>query len=137
MPRMPRMPRVPAMPQMPQMAPPMSSVPSMPAPSSTMMMSEERTESDLLKGNRHANRVEMLQLMRQLIELQRKKANMKKAGTASAFEEGAVPAHPAGVQQNEDEDEKNDGPTQNLETNSSRLGLDPAGYLTSKRGHMG
>ena len=136
-PRMPRMPRMPAMPQMPQMAPPISSVPSMPAPSSTMMMSEERTESDLLKGNRHANRVEMLQLMRQLIELQRKKANMKKAGTASAFEEGAVPAHPAGVQQNEDEDEKNDGPTQNLETNSSRLGLDPAGYLTSKRGHMG
>ena len=137
MPRMPRMPRVPAMPQMPQMAPPMSSVPSMPAPSSTMMMSEERTESDLLKGNRHANRVEMLQLMRQLIELQRKKANMKKAGTASAFEEGAVPAHPAGVHQHEDEDEKNDGPTQNLEMNSSRLGVDTAGYLQSKRGHMG
>ena len=137
MPRMPRMPSIPQMPSVPQMAPPMSSVPSMPAPSSTMMMSEERTESDLLKGNRHANRVEMLQLMRQLIELQRKKANMKKAGTASAFEEGAVPAHPAGVQQHEDEDEKNDGPTQNLEMNSSRLGVDTAGYLQSKRGHMG
>ena len=138
-PRMPRMPRMqtPQMPSMPQMAPPMSSVPSMPAPSSSMMMSDERTQSDLLKANRHANRTEMLALMRMLIQAQRAKANMKKAGTASAFEEGAVPTHPAGVQQNEDEDEKNDGPTQNLETNSSRLGLDPAGYLSGKRGHFG
>jgi len=140
-PRMPRMPRMPTpqMPSMPQMAPPMSSVPSMPAPSSSMMMSDERTESELLKSNRHANRTEMLALMRMLIEAQRAKAkaSMKKAGTASAFEEGAVPTHPAGVQQNEDEDEKNDGPTQNLETNSSRLGLDPAGYLSGKRGHFG
>ncbi len=136
MPRMPRAPRMPAMPQMPQMAPPMSSVPSMPAPqSSSMMMSDERTESDLLKSNRHANRVEMLQLMRQLIELQRKKANMKKS--KPNFYDGNVPDHPSPVHSNEDEDEKNDGPTQNLETNSSRLGLDPAGYLTSKRGHMG
>jgi hypothetical protein len=104
-----------------------------------MMMSDERTESELLKSNRHANRTEMLALMRMLIEAQRAKAkaSMKKAGTASAFEEGAVPTHPAGVQQNEDEDEKNDGPTQNLETNSSRLGLDPAGYLSGKRGHFG
>ena len=138
-PRMPRMPRMqtPQMPSIPQMAPPMSSVPSMPAPSSSMMMSDERTQSDLLKANRHANRTEMLALMRMLIQAQRAKANMKKAGTASAFEEGAVPTHPAGVQQNEDEDEKNDGPTQNLETNSSRLGLDPAGYLSGKRGHFG
>ena len=73
--------------------------------------------------------------MRELMRLQREK--LKKAGTPSAFEEGAVPAHPAGVHQHEDEDEKNDGPTQNLETNSSRLGLDPAGYLVSRRGHMG
>jgi hypothetical protein len=140
-PRMPRMPRMrtPQMPSMPQMAPPMSSVPSMPAPSSSIMMSDERTESELLKSNRHARRTEMLALMRMLIEAQRAKAkaSMKKAGTASAFEEGAVPAHPAGVQQHEDEDEKNDGPIQNLETNSSRLGLDPAGYLSDKRGHFG
>ena len=137
-PRMPRMPRMPTpqMPSMPQMAPPMSSVPSMPTPqSSSMMMSEERTESDLLKSNRHANRVEMLQLMRQLIELQRKKANMKKS--KPNFYDGNVPNHPSPVHSIEDEDEKNDGPTQNLETNSSRLGLDPAGYITSKRGHMG
>ena len=98
-------------------------------------MSEERTESDLLKSNRHANRVEMLQLMRQLIELQRKKANMKKS--KPNFYDGNVPNHPSPVHSIEDEDEKNDGPTQNLETNSSRLGLDPAGYITSKRGHMG
>ena len=77
----------------------------------------------------------MLALMRMLIQAQRVKDRMKKAGTA--FEEGAVPAHPAGVQVHENEDEKNDGPTQNLETDSSRLGLDPAGYLSSKRGHMG
>jgi len=136
-PRPPRMPRVrrPPMPMAPQMAPPMSSVPSMPAPSSSMMMSEDRTESDFLKSNRHAGRTEYLKLMRELMRLQREKLN--KAGTASAFEEGAVPAHPAGVHQHEDEDEKNDGPTQNLETNSSRMGLDPAGYLVSRRGHMG
>ena len=48
-----------------------------------------------------------------------------------------VADHPAGVHQHEDEEEKNDGPTQNLETNSSRLGLDPAGALISRRGHMG
>ena len=140
-PRMPRMPRMqtPQMPSIPQMAPPMSSVPSMPAPSSSMMMSDERTQSELLKSNRHANRTEMLALMRMLIEAQRAKvkASMKKAGSPSATEEGAVPIHPAGVQQHEDEDEKNDGPTQNLETNSSRLGLDPAGYLSGKRGHFG
>lgn len=136
-PRPPRMPRVrrPPMPMAPQMAPPMSSVPSMPAPSSSMMMSEDRTESDFLKSNRHAGRTEYLKLMRELMRLQRERLN--KAGTASAFEEGAVPAHPAGVHQHEDEDEKNDGPTQNLETNSSRMGLDPAGYLVSRRGHMG
>ena len=136
-PRLPRMPRVrrPPMPMAPQMAPPMSSVPSMPAPSSSMMMSEDRTESDFLKSNRHAGRTEYLKLMRELMRLQRERLN--KAGTASAFEEGAVPAHPAGVHQHEDEDEKNDGPTQNLETNSSRMGLDPAGYLVSRRGHMG
>ena len=138
--RTPRPPRIPSVrrpptPMAPQMAPPMSSVPSMPAPSSSMMMSDERTKSEILKSNRHAARTEYLKLMRELMRLQREKLN--KAGTASAFEEGAVPPHPAGVHQHEDEDEKNDGPTQNLETNSSRLGLDPAGYLVSRRGHMG
>ena len=137
-PRMPRMPRMPTpqMPSMPQMAPPMSSVPSMPAPqSSSMMMSDERTQSELLKSNRHANKVEMLQLMRMLIQAQRAKANMKKS--KPNFYDGNVPDHPSPVHSNEDEEEKNDGPTQNLETNSSRLGLDPAGYLSGKRGHMG
>lgn len=137
-PRMPRMPRMPTpqMPSMPQMPPPMSSVPSMPAPqSSSMMMSNERTQSELLKSNRHANKVEMLQLMRMLIQAQRAKANMKKS--KPNFYDGNVPDHPSPVHSNEDEEEKNDGPTQNLETNSSRLGLDPAGYLSGKRGHMG
>ena len=137
-PRMPRMPRMrtPQMPSMPQMAPPMSSVPSMPTPqSSSMMMSDERTQSELLKSNRHANRVEMIQLMRMLVQAQRAKANMKKS--KPNFYDGNVPQHPSPVHSNEDEEEKNDGPTQNLETNSSRLGLDPAGYLSGKRGHMG
>ena len=140
-PRMPRMrqPRMPGLTPPPPMAPPMSSVPSMPSmappPPPQMMMSDERTASDLLKSNRHANRTEMLALMRMLIQAQRAKSSMKKA--KANFYDGAVPAHPSPVHQHEDEDEKNDGPTQNLETNSSRLGLDPAGYLSSKMGHMG
>jgi hypothetical protein len=142
--RRPRMPRIrpvmpPAPPMPPQIAPPMSSVPSMPAPSSTMMMSEERTQSDILKTNRYANRTEMLELMRRLIAASRKRNKLMKyvQGGGSAFEDGHVPTHPAGVHQHEDEEEKNDGPTQNLETNSSRLGLDPAGHLSGKRGHFG
>ena len=140
-PRMPRMrqPRMPGVSPPPPMAPPMSSVPNMPSmappPPPQMMMSDERTASDLLKSNRHANRTEMLALMRMLIQAQRAKSSMKKA--KANFYYGAVPAHPSPVHQHEDEDEKNDGPTQNLETNSSRLGLDPAGYLSSKTGHMG
>ena len=139
-PRLPRVPRVPRppMPPMPQIAPPMSSVPSMPAQPSSIMMSDEREESDMIKGNRHASRTEYLKLLRELMKLQRERLNKAiNSGSLSATEEGAVPAHPAGVHQHEDEDEKNDGPTQNLETNSSRLGLDPAGYLVSRRGHMG
>ena len=142
--RRPRMPRIrsimpPSPPMTPQIAPPMSSVPSMPSPSSSIMMSEERTESDILKRNRYARRTEMLELMRRLIDLQKKRNKLMKyvQGGGSRFEDGHVPSHPAGVQQNEDEDEKNDGPTQNLETNSSRLGLDPAGHLSGKRGHFG
>ena len=81
----------------------------------------------------------MLELMRRLIDLQRKRNKLIKyvQGGGSRFEDGHVPSHPAGVQHNEDEEEKNDGPTQNLETNSSRLGLDPAMHLTGKRGHFG
>ena len=100
------------------------------------MMSNERERSELIKSKNFVQRVELLNLMRRLIRAKEKEA-MKKAGGGSAFEEGAVPNHPAGVSQWEDEEEKNDGPTQNLETNSSRLGLDPAGELSSKRGHMG
>jgi len=140
MPRMPRMPRPPMQPQMPMMPPP----PPMPIMTSEdtpsqIMMSNDRTESEILKGNRHARKLEMLELMRRLIDLQRKRNKLMKyvQGGGSAFENGHVPTHPAGVQQHEDEDEKNDGPTQNLETNSSRLGLDPAGHLSGKRGHFG
>ena len=140
MPRMPRMPRPPMPPQMPMMppSPPMPIMTSEDTPSQ-IMMSSDRTESDILKANRHARRLEMLELMRRLIDLQKKRNKLMKyvQGGGSAFENGHVPNHPAGVQQHEDEDEKNDGPTQNLETNSSRLGLDPAGHLSGKRGHFG
>lgn len=140
MPRMPRMPRPPMPPQMPMMppAPPAPIMTSEDTPSQ-IMMSSDRTESDILKANRHARKLEMLELMRRLIDLQKKRNKLMKyvQGGGSAFENGHVPTHPAGVQQHEDEDEKNDGPTQNLETNSSRLGLDPAGHLSGKRGHFG
>ena len=134
-----RRPRAPPMPSMPQMPMPQSSVPSMPAPPSSIMMSEDAQEySDLLKARNIARRYELLNLMRRLIQAKEKEAKIKKyvQGGGSAFENGHVPDHPAGVQQHEDEDEKNDGPTQNLETNSSRLGLDPAGALISRRGSM-
>ncbi len=140
MPRMPRMPRPPMPPQMPMMppAPPVPIMTSEDTPSQ-IMMSSDRTESEILKANRHARKLEMLELMRRLIDLQKKRNKLMKyvQGGGSAFENGHVPTHPAGVQQHEDEDEKNDGPTQNLETNSSRLGLDPAGHLSGKRGHFG
>ena len=139
-PRMPRMPRMPMAPQMPMMppAPPAPIMTSEDTPSQ-IMMSADRTESEILKANRHARKLEMLELMRRLIDLQKKRNKLMKyvQGGGSAFENGHVPTHPAGVQQHEDEDEKNDGPTQNLETNSSRLGLDPAGHLSGKRGHFG
>jgi len=139
--RAPRPPQPPMMPPMmpPQLPPVQSSVPSMPAPPSSTMMSEDRTQSDILKAKNFARHMEMLNLMRRLIAAKEREAKLKKAmqGGGSAFENGHVPDHPAGVQNNEDEDEKNDGPTQNLETNSSRMGLDPAGILISRRGHMG
>jgi hypothetical protein len=140
-----RRPRNPVMAPAPPMgvpSPPMqapSSISSLPQASTPMMMSEERAESDLLKGRNKNLRYHKINLLRRLIAAQERAGKLGKSmqGTRSAMENGHVPSHPAGVHQHEDEDEKNDGPTQNLETNSSRLGLDPAGYLTSKRGHMG
>tara|TARA_X000001382_G_scaffold65063_2_gene45092 strand:+ start:6659 stop:8431 length:1773 start_codon:yes stop_codon:yes gene_type:complete len=124
-------------PSQPMQAP--SSISSLPQPSAPMMMSEERAESELLKGRTNSLTYHKLNLLRRLIRAQERAEKLGKSmqGTRSAMENGHVPSHPAGVHQHENEDEKNDGPTQNLETNSSRLGLDPAGYLTSKRGHMG
>ena len=140
-PRPPMMPRMPRMPRTPMMPMPQSSVPSMPAPPSSIMMSEdEKSHGDLLKARNIVRHFELLNLMRRLIAAKEKEAKKIKKyvqGGGSAFENGHVPDHPAGVQQHEDEEEKNDGPTQNLETNSSRLGLDPAGVLISRRGHMG
>ena len=136
--RRPRRPPMAPMPSMPSMQ---SSVPSMPSAPSSIMMSEDTQEySELLKARNFVRRYELLNLMRRLIQAKEKEAKKIKKyvqGGGSAFENGHVPDHPAGVQQHEDEEEKNDGPTQNLETNSSRLGLDPAGALISQRGHMG
>lgn len=137
-----RRPRNPVMAPAPPMgvpSPPIqapSSISSLPQASTPMMMSEERTESDLLKGNRNL-RYHKINLLRRLIAAQERAEKLGKSmqGTRSAMENGHVPSHPAGVRAKDEEDPE--GPTENLETDAKRFGLDPAGYLTSKRGHMG
>ena len=60
------------MPSMPMMQ---SSVPSMPAPPSSIMMSEDAQEySELLKARNIARRYELLNLMRRLIQAKEKEA---------------------------------------------------------------
>ena len=138
-----RRPRNPVMAPAPPMgvpSPPMqapSSISSLPQASTPMMMSEERTESDLLKARRGSLMYHKLNLLRRLIAAQERAERMHKSmqGTRSAMENGHVPSHPAGVRAKDEEDPE--GPTENLETDAKRFGLDPAGYLTSKRGHMG
>ena len=129
MPRMPRMsaPRPPTPPMMPQMQ---SSVPSMPAPSSTMMMSEERYRSEILKARNSLHRIELLNLMRRLIQAKEREAKIKKNLTAT--DSAQVPGHPAGVKPTDDEDIQ--GPTQNLETDAKTFGLDPAGAIIGRGG---
>ncbi len=147
--RQPRMPRM-RQPRMPKAMNPMgmqpmggmSAVPPLPqAPPiqdpSQMMMSEDTIQhSDLMKMN-YSDMAELRILLRRIARAkeQEAKESKKKAGTTSATE-GPMPSHPAGVSGDEDDDDP-DGPIVNDEMNSSRLGLDPAGYLTSKRGHMG
>ena len=139
-----RRPRNPVMAPAPPMgvpSPPMqapSSISSLPQASTPMMMSEERAESDLLKGRRvNSLKFHKINLLRRLIAAQERAERMRKSmqGTRSAMENGHVPSHPAGVRAKDEEDPE--GPTENLETDAKRFGLDPAGYLTSKRGHMG
>jgi len=138
-----RRPRNPVMAPAPPMgvpSPPMqapSSISSLPQASTPMMMSEERTESDLLKARRGSLMYHKLNLLRRLIAAQERAEKLGKSmqGTRSAMENGHVPSHPAGVRAKDEEDPE--GPTENLETDAKRFGLDPAGYLTSKRGHMG
>jgi hypothetical protein len=131
-PRMPRMPRMnaptpPTPPMMPQMQ---SSVPSMPAPSSTMMMSEDRYRSEILKARNSLHRIELLNLMRRLIQAKEREAKIKKNLTAT--DSAQVPGHPAGVKPSDDEDP--DGPIQNLETDAKTFGLDPAGAIIGRGG---
>ena len=129
-PRMPRMttPRPPMQPLMPQMQ---SSVPAM--PSAPIMMSEERYRSELLKARRDLNRLELLNLMRRLIQAKEREARLKKSEGIKP-NSGHLPAHPAGVEPSDDEDP--DGPTENLETDAKTFGLDPVGIINSRRGHM-
>jgi hypothetical protein len=129
MPRMPRMsaPRPPTPPMMPQMQ---SSVPSMPAPSSTMMMSEERYRSEILKARNSLHRIELLNLMRRLIQAKEREAKIKKNLTAT--DAADLPGHPVGVKPSDDEDP--DGPTENLETDAKTFGLDPAGAIIGRGG---
>lgn len=131
-PRMPPMPRMsaptpPTPPMMPQMQ---SSVPSMPAPSSTMMMSEDRYRSEILKARNSLHRIELLNLMRRLIQAKEREAKIKKNLTAT--DSAQVPGHPAGVKTTDDEDPQ--GPTENLETDAKTFGLDPAGAIIGRGG---
>ncbi len=127
MPRMPRMsaPRPPTPPMMPQMQ---SSVPSAP-----IMMSEEQYRSELLKSRNTLRRIELLNLMRRLIQAKEREAKLKKSEGIKP-NSGHLPAHPAGVEPSDDEDP--DGPTENLETDAKTFGLDPVGIINSRRGHM-
>jgi len=131
-PRMPRMPRVsaPTPPTPPMMPQTQSSVPSMPAPSSTMMMSEDRYRSEILKARNSLHRIELLNLMRRLIQAKEREAKIKKNLTAT--DSAQVPGHPAGVKPSDDEDP--DGPIQNLETDAKTFGLDPAGAIIGRGG---
>ena len=131
-PRMPRMsaPRPPTPPMMPQMQ---SSVPAMPAAPSTIMMSEERYRSELLKARNSLHRIELLNLMRRLIQAKEREAKLKKSEGIKP-NSGHLPPHPAGVEPSDDEDP--DGPTENLETDAKTFGLDPVGIINSRRGHM-
>lgn len=129
-PRMPRMsaPRPPTPPMMPQMQ---SSVPAMPA--APIMMSEERYHSEILKARNTLRRIELLNLMRRLIQAKEREAKLKKSEGIKP-NSGHLPAHPAGVEPSDDEDP--DGPTENLETDAKTFGLDPVGIINSRRGHM-
>lgn len=133
--RRPRMPSMrPPMPPTPPMMPPMqSSVPSMPAPPSSIMMSEERYHSELLKARNTLHRIELLNLMRRLIQAKEREAKLKKSEGIKP-NSGHLPPHPAGVEPSDDEDP--DGPTENLETDAKTFGLDPVGIINSRRGHM-
>lgn len=137
-PRMPRMPRPPMPPMPPMMPSPQSSmvpgIPSAPSAPSSIMMSEERAESEMLKG-RAARATERLNIMRRIMAALERANKLQKAGTRSAMENGHVPAHPAGVSPKDESDPE--GPTENDETDAKQFGLDPAGYLVSQRGHMG
>ena len=131
-PRMPSMrpPMAPTPPMMPQMQ---SSVPAMPAPPSSIMMSEERYHSELLKARNTLHRIELLNLMRRLIQAKEREAKLKKSEGIKP-NSGHLPPHPAGVEPSDDEDP--DGPTENLETDAKTFGLDPVGIINSRRGHM-
>ena len=147
-PRMPRM-RQPRMPRsmnpmgMPPMGgmsavPPLPQAPPIQDPSQIMMSDSDKREtySDLMKAN-YFDMTELRTLLRRIARAkeQEAKESKKKAGTVSATE-GAMPSHPAGIHGDSD-DEDPDGPTENDEMKANRLGLDPAGYLVSRRGHMG
>jgi hypothetical protein len=139
-PRMPRTMNPMGMPPMGGMSavPPLPQAPPIQDPSQIMMSDSDKREtySDLMKAN-YFDMTELRTLLRRIARAkeQEAKESKKKAGTVSATE-GAMPSHPAGIHGDSD-DEDPDGPTENDEMKANRLGLDPAGYLVSRRGHMG
>jgi len=133
--RRPRMPRInaPTPPTPPGMPAMQSSVPSVPSPSSSIMMSEDRYRSEILKARNSLHRIELLNLMRRLIQAKEREAKIKKNLTAT--DSAQVPGHPVGVKPTDDEDPQ--GPTENLETDAKTFGLDPASALVGRGGRMG
>jgi len=93
-------------------------------------------QHDLQKMN-YSDLTEIRMLLRRIARAKEVEAKeSKKKGGIQKPSLSELPNHPAGVSSENDELDP-DGPTENTEMNANRLGLDPAGYLTSRGGHMG
>ena len=86
--------------------------------------------SEILKARNSLHRIELLNLMRRLIQAKEREAKIKKNLTAT--DAADLPGHPVGVKPSDDEDP--DGPTENLETDAKTFGLDPAGAIIGRGG---
>ena len=92
--------------------------------------------SELRKMN-YSDLTEIRTLLRRIARAKEIEAKeSKKKGGIEKPTMSELPNHPSGVSA-ENDDLDPDGPTTNTETKANRLGLDPAGVITSRGGHMG